>query len=470
MKIPELSFEGNLPIMSTETNIFHRIDIEYLAVLKAYNKENISKSLVNGLKDNLQQAEKSFAWEEQVYTQLHQVTSRIALQTTRLLRKVGSVHHCDQGKVGGRRHIRREHPNERLANQAILKAIDSNGNTALDSASHAVQLLKNSLKENADNYKAHFEIAWLSLFFLKDYQQAESHFITSVQQSRKKNTLFSLFSLRHLAKTRYENGDYSGAESAMSDVLNNALHPDPEYQYEYARYLAATNELKLSSLYLEQAIEKLPIYYTQATVDPDFKNKGIISQLLSTYKEQSLNYIREQTKRAWQESDLAKLELPKEVSTQQVFKKACEKHEEKINKHTLVVVKKNQAEINKQLLKHSKEALLTELIDKENHYMKKIVSKRTHWKLINKSGGMLIHAASVLLLATLFVLAAKFMLVSVGLGTVFYFEEVTGKAFIGVITLGVAGTYLLRSQPFGVKKLFQKSLLFRNAMEIVHKM
>ena len=465
MKIPELSIERNLTDISNRATIFHRIDIEYIAVLRAYNKKNIYQTLICGLKDNLEQAAKSFIWEDQIYSQLDQVTSSLALQTTRLLRKT-------QTKIASRRYAgaRREHPSERLANHAILEVIEGDTNISNQAAKHAIELITQSLDECSDNYKAHFELAWLQLFFLKNYKQAESHFLISVKQARCKNPLFSLFALRHLAKLRYEKGDYIGAESAMSEVLNKTMHPDPEYQYEYARYLAMAGELKLSAMYLEQAIEKLPIYYMQATVEPDFKGKGIISQLLTTYKEQSLLYIREKSEEAWRQSELANLDLPKEISTQRVFKETCEKHEAEIKKHSLVIVKKSREQINEQLLKRSKEALLTELIDKENQYMKKIVHKRTHWKLINKSGGMLIHAATVLLLATLFVLAAKIMLISVGLGTVFYFEEVTGQAFLAVMVLGIAGFYLLRSQPFGIKKLFQKSLLFRDAMTVVHKM
>lgn len=470
MKIPELSIERKLPNVSNKTMIFHRIDIEYIAVLKAYNKKSIYQTLISGLKDNLEQAAKSFIWEDQIYSQLDQVTSSLALQTARLLRKSQATSQVNQTKMASRRYARREHPNERLANYAILDVIKSDTSISIQAAKHAIELITQSLDENSDNYKAHFELAWLQLFFLKNYKQAESHFIISVQQSRHKNPLFSLFSLRHLAKLRYEKRDYTGAESAMSEVLNKTMHPDPEYQYEYARYLAAAGELKLSAMYLEQAIEKLPIYYMQATVEPDFKGKGIISQLLTTYKEQSLIYIREKSEEAWQQSKLANLDLPKEISTHRVFKETCEKHEAEIKKHSLVIVKKSRAQINEQLLKRSKEALLTELIDKENQYMKKIVHKRTHWKLINKSGGVLIHAATVLLLATLFVLVAKIILTSVGLGSVFYFEEVTGQAFLAVMILGLAGFYLLRSQPFGVKKLFQKSLLFRDAMTVVHKM
>jgi tetratricopeptide (TPR) repeat protein len=337
-------------------------------------------------------------------------------------------------------------------------------------AQHAIPLLEQSLQENPNKYQTHFNLAWLSLFFLKDYEHAEKHFSSAVAHSRKKNHLFSLFALRHLAKTHYMKGDYHEAESVMSEVLNNSLHPDPEYQYEYARYLAAKGEVKLSALYLEQAIEKLPIYYTQAAAEPDFGNKGIISQLLETYKQQSLNYVREQTKRTWNESELSSLKLPEDVSTARVLQDTCKKHEKEIEQHPLVIVKNTQKQIDEKLLKYSKEALLNELIDKEKYCLKKISYKRSHWKLINKSGGMLIHAASILLLATFFVLAAKYILVSVGLGTVFYFEEVTGLAFITVLSLGGIGFYLLQSQPFGVRKLFEKSTMFRDAMTVVHKM
>lgn len=472
MKIAELSIEKELLDVLPEVQTFHRIDIEYIAVVKGYNKTSISQNLITGLRDNLKHAAASFIWEEQVYSQLEQISSRIALQTTRLLRKLRTARKDDSGGTStNHRYTRRERPNARLASLALVQAID--GVSREESklyARDAESLLKQVLKHEPKDYQSHFELGWIYLFFLDDYSKASKHFLAAHENSKASNKLFSIFALRHLAKAYYHLEDYIAAEETMAEVVNSALHPDPEYQYEYARYLAVANEMKLSSLYLEQAIEKLPIYYTQATAEPDFKNKGIISRLLAMYKQQSVKYIRDQSRKNWQESQLSQLELPEELSTKQVFLKSCKAHEEEIKKHPFVIVKKNQDHISERLLKHSKEALLTELIDQETHCMRKIGHKRNHWKIVNKSGGFLIHMASILLLAAFFVLAAKFVLVAVGLGTAFRFDEITGQVFIAVLTLGMLGAYLLRSQPFGIKRLFQKSLLFRDAMSEVNKM
>ena len=470
MKIAELSIERELSAIPMETAIFHRIDIEYIAVLKAYNTDKISKHLITGLKDNLQAASKSFVWEAQIYTQLEQIISRIALHSSRLLPGIRNSYQDDGGKSFNRRYIKRERPEERLANHALLQVLDSpveHQGAAIQSAQH---LLQRAIQKNPKNYQAQFDLAWLALFYLHDYDCAEQHFLLVAQNAQKSNHLFALFAQRHLAKARYEKGDYQGAESAMSDVLNTTLHPDPEYQYEYARYLAAMGDLKLASLYLEQAIEKLPIYYTQASAEPDFKNKGIISHLLSSYKAQSLKYLREQSQHAWQRCQLSALELPKEISSKQVFQETYQKHEQEIQKHPFVIVKKNQQQITTQLLNYAKEALLTQLVNEEKHCLKEIVHKRSNWKFVNKSGGVLIHAASILLLAILFVLTAKYILIAVGLGASFYFNELASKVFVLVLFLGILGTYLFRSQPFGMKRLFQKSLLFKNAMSVVHKL
>ena len=472
MKIAELSIERELSILPKEVPIFHRIDIEYIVVLKAYNKTKISEYLIAGLKNNLHTATQSFVWESQVDTQLEQIVSRIALHSSRLLPDIRNSYQDDVSKVNklsNRRYIKRERPEERLANCALIQVLNAQGAEQLSAIKAAQNLLRRAVQKNPSNYQIQFELAWLALFYLQDYDTAKNHFVLAIHYSRKNNHLFMLFAQRHLAKTCYEKGDYKGAERIMSDVLNMTLHPDPEYQYEYARYLAAMGELKLASLYLEQAIEKLPIYYTQASIEPDFQNKGIIRHLLSSYKEQSLKYIREQSQTAWQHCKLSRLELPKEISSQRVFQETYAKHEYEIKKHPFVIVKKNQQQMMAQLFNNAKEALLTQLINEEKHCLKKIVHKRSNWKVVNKSGGFLIHAASILLLAILFVLAAKYVLLALGLGASFYFNELTSKVFVAVLFLGILGTYLLRSQPFGVKYLFQKSLLFKNAMNIVHK-
>ncbi len=437
----------------------HRIDIEYISILKVSNKKEIFQRLIQGLKRNAKLSTRGFVWEEQLYSQLDIIASRIALQTSEFLRNTQALYQ-----------IRYQQENERLANVLLVKALNSDIDEAKRLVQRSIELLKQVLEKNPNHYHAHFNIAWMSLNYLNDFDQAEQYFIQAIQLAPTKHHLFEVFAMRHLAKTRYQKQDYVGAESIMCEVLNSTLQPDPEYQYEYARYLVATGEVSLSSLYLGQAIEKLPIYYTQATVEPDFQDKGIISQLLDTYKEQSLNYIRQTIQKTWESSELSRLQLPEELSIEQVLQEACHKHEKEIRKQPFVIVKKNQKQVESQLIKSSKEALLTELIDKETYYLKKIGIKKSKWKLINKSGGFLIHAASVLLLATVFVMSAKLMLVSIGLGSFFYFDEVAGRTFFIVLILGVLGAYLLRSQPLGVKKLFKKRLMFRDALTLVHKM
>jgi tetratricopeptide (TPR) repeat protein len=469
MKIAELSIERELSPILVEAPIFHRIDIEYTAILKNYSKKKIAQQLISGLRGNLHHAVKSFVWESQIDTQLDHITSRIALHSSRLLPGIRHAYQ-DDAKLSNRRYVKRERPEERLASHALLRVLEADGAEKLAEIQSAKRLLKHSIQKNSQNYQTQFELAWLALFYLRDYETAQIHFKLSAQYAKQNNHLFFIFAQRHLAKSYYEKGDYLQAEDAMSEVLNSRLHPDPEYQYEYARYLASMGELKLAALYLSQAIEKLPIYYTQASAEPDFKDKGIISQLLDTYKQQSLKYIREQSQSAWQQCQLSKLNLPLEVSTQQVFQETCDKHVAEIQKHPIVIVKKNQPQITAQLLNYAKQALLTQLVNEEEHCMKKIVHKRSNWKLVNKSGGILIHAASILLLATLFVLASKYILVAVGLGASFYFDELTSQTFVAVLFLGLVGTYLLRSQPFGVKRLFQKSLLFKNAKQLIHKL
>jgi len=471
MKTTELftEEESNMKV-ENNSHVFQRIDIEYISLLKDYDEKTISQIISSNLKNNLKQATSSYIWEQQLSSQVDQISSRLVFQRAGLLKQTQLSQQTPQSNLAKQQYNRHSLLNDRLGKNLILAVLEADEKHKPVVTQDAIKRLTQVISRAKDNYQLHFDLGWLYLFYQNNYTQAEKYFEIAVQQASTRNSLFALFASRHLAKAHYLNGNYKKAEAVMTEVLNSTFNPDPEYQYEYARYLAAMGELKLASMYLEQTIEKLPIYYTQATLEPDFYSKGIISQLLQTYKEQTLIYIREQYTQTWQQSRLAKLELPEDLSTQQLIQESCEKYEAEIKKHPLVIVNNNREQVKQQLIKYSKEALLTELIDKETYYMKAIGIKRDAWKRINKSGGMLIHAASILLLGTLFVLAAKFVLVSLGLGTVFYFEEVTGRAFIGVLILGFLGSYLLKSQPFGIKKLFRKSLLFRDAMTMIHKM
>ena len=471
MEIAEIAIEKCITKKDSQPKKvgFQRIDMEYIAFLHAYNKEKIAEVISLGLQESFKQAGMSCSWEGQLSLQIDQISSRLTLQNTRLLKKSRLSHQSRNSNLEKKHYFQCRNPEHQRQRKFILAVLAEKENIPA-TVQYAINGLTQAIEKNQNNYQLHFDLAWLHLFYEENYTQAVKHFELAIAKSKPKNLLFALFASRHLAKTHYLNDNVAAAETIMLDVLNSALYPDPEYQYEYARYLALMGEPKLSSLYLEQAIEKLPIYYTKATAEPDFQSKGIISQLLVTYKNQSLAYIRENHIESWQKNELARLKLPESLPTHELLQASCKKHEKEIKKHSLVIVKNNKEQVKQQLLQSSKEALLTELINKETQYMKAIVNKRSGWKLINKSGGVLIHAASVLLLGIFFVLAAKFVLLSIGLGTFFYFEEVTGRAFIVVMILGLIGTYLLKSQPFGIKRLFQKSLLFREAMMIVHKM
>ena len=178
---------GNIESMS-KVMTHHRIDIEYISILKVSNKKEIFQRLIQGLKRNAKLSTRGFVWEEQLYSQLDIIASRIALQTSEFLRNTQALYQ-----------IRYQQENERLANVLLVKALNSDIDEAKRLVQRSIELLKQVLEKNPNHYHAHFNIAWMSLNYLNDFDQAEQYFIQAIQLAPTKHHLFEVVhQQRHL--------------------------------------------------------------------------------------------------------------------------------------------------------------------------------------------------------------------------------------------------------------------------------
>lgn len=328
-------------------------------------------------------------------------------------------------------------------------------------AEHALLKLINVVEED---YMAYFEIAWLNLFFLDNYAKAEQYFEIAVQFSEKKSPLFARFAKRHLAFVYYKQQEYVIAANTMLDILNEQLYPNPEYQYEYARYLAMAGDHELSKIYLEQVTEKLPIYLLLAQMENDFLKIQDLGDFIQQYRAETMFQICQETYRQWYACRLAKLSLPDDIDCSRVFEDTLKAQQTHIQKQSLVVVKQQENALPKNVIHLVQTKLINTLEHKEKACLQEIESKKSKWRGVNKIGGFLLHAAAVLLLAVLFVLMAKFIIITLGWGNTFRFDETVGQVFILVLALGGVGSYLFQSQPLGMKKLFKQTYRFQSAI------
>jgi len=433
------------------TSSFQPIALEYLFLLRQFNTVEINHYLKKILAKQCANDEMKKKCLEQSHHQIFWLSKQIWAQNKRLAKP------WQNSKLSLNRH-------RKLANHYLRELAMVSGSQAYIIAEKAANILLNVLENNENDYLSYFEMAWLNLNYLDNKQSAEHFLELAIQKSEKQHPLFAQFAKRHLAHIYYLQADYAIAASTMLDVLNDALYPEPEHQYEYARYLAMAGEHDLAKLYLEQTIEKTPIYLLFAQSEKDLLSIYDLDAFLESYHQETLKNITWEAERQWFESDLARLSLPQDFDSTDVFNEVLKKEQSNIKQQPLLLLKQEEKSLPKKLLSKVQTQLLNSLEYEERSYLERIQQKNLQWRGVNKIGGFLLHSSVVLLLAIFFVLMGKFIIIALGLGNTFRFDETIGQVFLLVLLLASSGAYLFQLKPLGMKKLFKQTHLFQSAI------
>ncbi len=440
---------------------FHRLNVEYVVSLQAVNRERIYTLLDKGLRANLRRCNV----EEDLLCSLRPQLSLMAKQVTQQAQHLFTARtrlrqqltHTSQGNFS----LYKAGMEADFANRNLTEIFTHTESVVQPRLALAEHLLQNTLKINHKDYQAHFELAWLYLFLLERLPEAEVHFKLAARYAQRIDPVLAVLALRHLADTRYSLGKFSEAVHTAQRLLQ-LDSSDLEYTYEYARYLAASGEEQLAARTLSQVIYQSPLYYLQAQSEPDFAHNATIQTILHDLHAVQVRHIHFQVQTHWQQSELAKLTLPDQISPAHVFHHVIAQQLRAMQQLPYVTLNRREQQIGRMILATTHKRIHRELRLRSRHYETKSEQKRAQWSWVNKIGGFCLHTSSVLLLGALMFFALQGLVTWWGLPllTPYWLNQVFSSIFI----LGLTGTFLFQFVPFGVKKLLRKQLELDNTL------
>lgn len=442
---------------------FHRLNVEYLVSLQPLNRERIYALLAMGLRANLNRYGIADEILSGLRPQLTVVANRVTLQAQHLLASRTQLRHQLTHSCQGNFSLYKAGMEADFANKNIVELISSTS-TGLQSQPRlltAEQLLKNTLKINYKDYRAHFELGWLYLFMLERLPEAEVHFKLAARYAQRLDPVLATLAWRYLADTRYSLGKCSEAAATALRLLQTDSS-DLEYAYEYSRYLAASGEAQLAAHKLGKVIQQSPLYYLQAQTERDFAEHDILQNVLHDLHAVQVKHIQFQVHSQWQQSHLATLALPDQINSTQVLQQVIEQHLRVMQQLPYVTLNRREQQIGRMILATAQKRIQQELRRRSRHYETTSERQRSRWAWVNTLGGFCLHTSVVLLLGSLLFFTLQGLARALGLPqlTAYWVNQVLSI----ILVLGLTGTLLFQFVPFGMKKLLRKQRELDNTL------
>ncbi len=447
---------------------FHRINMEYLVPLKSMRRNSIYTLLDTGLRNNLRNIGGS---DEVLYSlrpQLEDLATRVSVQGVQLMREREYLRDhlfekVNHGFDSYRAEVEADFANRKLTESLVAKADSSFGHVLT-----AEHLLKDALRVNPEDYRAHFELGWIYLFVLDSLANAEFHLEVSAQLALQQgNVSFSLFARRHLADACYSQRKFGQATEQALQVLQTPRQNDMEHLYECARYLAASGEVQMATHRLAALVAQSPVYYVQAQAEPDFTRHDAIKAMLQDLRTIRVKRIRHHVHTSWQNHRLAHMTLPDRINSHDLFQQIFNQHVRVMGQLPYVALSQREQQIGKLILDESERRVLKEIRQRSLSYERASEKKRQRWSWVNKVGGFFLHSAAVLLLGCSLFFAARFVADSLGVGVLLSANDWVNRLFSLLLVLSVAGVALVHFIPLGVKKLLRKQVELDNTLKLL---
>ena len=270
-QIREIPRDVLLP--SSKPLTFHRINIEYYALINHKDSYSINQAMVSGIHHNLRHVaskpDQLSTWQQTISEALEQIGQQMNVHLERTVRQL---------PLTGLIHL----PNDTTT-------------------------LCRDLGENPTDYLRHFHLGW-------QYQQtnslqlAERHFNVASLQSQLVNPSFAGFAFRHLADIRYRRGKWNEALAAIQCALHNSQKNDPELHYEMARMLCKTQHTTQALQQLIGLIKKHPEYLILALHEPDWADNPSIQRFLVQRRQHLEKQVKTKLARSWNSDPVHLLE------------------------------------------------------------------------------------------------------------------------------------------------------------------
>ncbi|CAA6824878.1 MAG: Unknown protein [uncultured Thiotrichaceae bacterium] len=447
---------------------FHRINMEYLASLKAMNRNSIYALLNTGLQGNLRKVGGNHDVLRSLRPQLEDMAGSINYQGLRLQKEREHLRSQLAQKTREGFSAYRAEMEINFANQKLSESLALQTTQAHNNVLTAEHMLKDALKVDYRNYRAHFELGWTYLFLLDKQELAEFHLACATKIAVEEgNHSFAIFAKRHLADVHYGMGRYDEAAASAVNTIEASKKVDSEYHYECARYMAAAGDVKTATHRLAALVAQSPVYYVKAQVEPDFSQHDRIQEMLSDLKQVRVKRIQHYVQTTWQNHQLSQIPLPDMIDPNSLFQQTFRKHVRVMSQLPYGTLTHREQQIGELVVQDSQKRILKEIHQRSRNYENVAELKRQRWSWINKIGGMAIHTSIVLLLASLMFFAARYIAGSFGLSALLSADSLLNYIITIGLTLMVVGVGLVQFVPIGSKKLLRKQIELDNTLKLL---
>lgn len=448
---------------------FHRINMEYLASLKAMNRDNIYALLKTGLQGNLRKMGGDHDVITSLRPQLENMAGEISSKGLRFYKEREQLRSHLAQKTRQGYPVYRAATEASFANKKLSESLVLKTNQAHDNVLTAEYMLKDALRVNHRDYRAHFELGWTYLFLLDRQESAEFHLACATKLAIEEgNHRFAVFAKRHLADVHYSLGRYDEAATSALNIIQASGETDKEYLYECARYMAAAGDVKTATHRLAALVAQSPVYYVKAQIEPDFIQHAPINAMLHDLRQVRVKRIQHFVHTSWQNHELSRMPLPDMIDPNSLFMQTFRKHVRVMTQLPYGTLAHREQQIGQLVVQDSQKRIMKEIHQRSRKYENISELKRQRWSWVNKLGGMCIHASIVLLLASLMFLAARYLATGFGLNALLSADMLLNYIILVGLLLMVAGVGLIQFVPVGSKKLLRKQIELDNTLKLLN--
>lgn len=438
---------------------FHPLYLSYYAVFRGLNEDEIIKLLNQGFSHNLKKANYNRESLRFLQPQIKQLAHDIDDQKVRLNTGFKSYHQAlnaskkmttTQQAISFHELLGDWFDSDRDADD--LMAIKASGEELLE--------------DYPDNFWVKFELAWIDFHLLNNPQSAMENFTDVADQAIQEDSPLAELAMRYLALTHYILGDQHSALVSIQGAISLDTTDNDQYQYELARYHAASDDYDDSLKILKKLIKQSPLFFTQTQADPLYLGIQEIDGLLERFHTAKLEELKEECRENWIDKELVSKPLPEGFDATALFNEVYDKSEPLLSHQPYPLLRKKENianKIQKNVRNHARSTAQRLALSNELE-MAKIIKK---WKNLRKLGARLIYIAAIMALATVFLfigsevfdLREKFSLGGLS------WKELVPFMFGGIVITGGIGIYLMQFRTPKTKSLIERKASLTELIE-----
>lgn len=447
---------------------FHRINMEYLALLKSMSRESICALLQAGLQANLRNIGGNSEVLISLRPQLEGQANQLNVQSYRLQKDRAAVDNLLALKSRENFPAYRAEVGVDFANRKLSESLLLQSTQAYDGVHTAAHTLKSALQVDPRNYRAHFELGWTYLSLLDEPENAEFHLACAARLAWDDGAhSFCVFAMRHLADAFYSQQKYAKAIHMAQEVIRVAPQADREHLYECARYMAAGGDTKGASQRLAALVNQDPTYYVQAQIEADFTQHVEIKHMLYDLRRSRVQRIQHYVRTTWQNHRLSGMVLPDRINSEHLLKKTLNQHVRVMSQQPYGVLTQREDQIGDLIVHDSEQRVRKEIRQRAQQYEQMSELRHKRWSWINKMGGLFLHTSVVLLLSCLMFFAAQYVAGLLGMGALLSADSIINYMVSVVFVLLIAGGLLIQFVPWGSKRLLRKQMELDDTLKVL---